>query len=104
MSVVTDVVFVAFYRPDADRFAALVSEHYWNGEHTPRPQEDDGPKVPGATVFNFGFNYASDELIAALRAEKWESHTVLWIDQEAHDGPEIWVDGKLARDAPIELY
>ena len=101
MSVVTDVVFVASYREDADRFAAIASEHYWNGEHTPTPQEDDGPKVSGAIVFNFGFNYASDELIAALRAEQWKDHTVLWIYYESNDGPEIYVDGKLVCDARI---
>lgn len=102
MSVVTDVVFVACFKPDVARFVELVSELYWHGEHTPRPQQDDGPKVSGATVFNFGFNYASDELLAALRAEKWSSHAVLWIYHEARDGPEIWVDGELVRDATLE--
>lgn len=103
MSNVTDVVFVASYR-DADRFAQLVSEHYWNGKHTPKPLEDGGPKASGAQVFNFGFNYATEELLTALRDEKWTGHTMLWIRSEHCDGPEVWVDGKRILEAKFDTW
>lgn len=102
MSNVTDVVFVASYGPDAERAAQIASEHYWNGEHTPTPLDDSGPRTSGATVYNFGFNYAEETLLEAFRTEKWHGHTVLWIHSEHRDGPEIWVDGTRIRATTFE--
>ena len=103
MSVVTDVVFVADYRADADRFAALVSEFYWSNEHVPSPLEDQGPDVSGAQAFNFGFDRMMPEFREALVNEKWRGHTMLWICDEGKDGPDVWVDGKQIREAKWDL-
>lgn len=95
MSLVTDVVFVTptwVKQGEAGkRFQELFATLYtrYTNRWIPQPAEDGGTKVSGATVFHLGVNYMDTELKEALIAGPWPKGTVLYIDEDDSDYPEV---------------
>lgn len=104
VSLPTDVVFIAHRRKDANRFAELVSEFYERRDGKPMevwPMES-ADHAAYCRFFYFGVDYADDILLDSLKREPWDGHTVLWIEQETHDGPNIQVDGQTIQRSVLE--
>jgi hypothetical protein len=95
MSLVTDVVFVTPKYADRgtakERFQELFRTLYTRYEDRwiPQPAGDGGTKASGAVVFHLGVNYLDGELKEALVAGPWPKGTVLYIDEEDSDHPEV---------------
>jgi hypothetical protein len=93
MRVVTSCIFIAELAEDAETYQRIVAEMY-NRYETPyevSPVESGGPKVAGGYVFYNGFDYASTEMLEALKAEMWQGACVLWWDRDNEEGPRIFI-------------
>jgi hypothetical protein len=90
---------------DAGRFADIMQDVYWKRDDCRyAPLECQGPNENGLYVFNLGLDGDCDETLTVLRSEPWRGHVMLWIEQETHSGPEVWLDREKLRDAPLDLY
>jgi hypothetical protein len=104
MSVVTDVVFVSRDRADSKLFTEIVGEFYRrrSGEYVEMTPLESCDHAAFCQLFYLGVDYADDILLNNLRGAPWTGHTVLWIEGELYDGPDIKVDGKTVRKAKLE--
>ena len=82
MSLVTDVTVILVDHRDRARLEELFREHEGIDAE---PVDTQGSKVAGAYTYAFGLNYATTELLDALRAGPWANGTVVFIDSEAED-------------------
>jgi hypothetical protein len=97
MSVVTDVVFITpkyvklgeAQKRFQELFRTCYTRYADSGGFVPEPVEDMGTKVSGTCVFHLGVNYMDYELLEALRIGPWPRGTVLYIDEEDSDHPEV---------------